>query len=629
MAHFYAHSAHLLLQVLDRKNSVKAIVSSQCPTPEYTLADQKRYLATVINVLAWRESLSQVISSADIATQGQCKASLGLLWKKYVKSQPKAGYNLESAVEILLLILAHDLILSPSKRLSLSSNHPATQYMSSNKARLQAELVKLQIRSGKTSIEQLRSDAELHEDPQEDDNQGWFARSEGKWKRGRWIRVNTRVGTLQEVVQWLHQQGFTPATSEDYIASAAEHENKDRKGKGKKAPYTKQYIIPNSDDNAHPPDLILLPMEATPLLVSSPIYTSGLIILQDAASCWPAWILLHRHLSTTGKMVVLDATASPGNKTTHLSSLLHQSSSKDVQLYALERDDKRFKVLVQGLKRAKCIKSPSATSATTSGLVQPYKMDFLSTDPNAAPWNTITHMLLDPSCSGSGIVNRLDWLTAATKRDNSSEENDVEEGQEGDDEQSRLQKLSDIQLKMIEHAFQFPSLNHFVYSTCSIHSIEDEQVVHRALQSVHAQGEYLTHSNKKRKQGQKHKRYQWKVVPRQHVLPGWQWRGVHDEDGDARQDEQTDQGMIRAHPYTRIDSNQEARGGTHVLRTNGFFACAFERIWIDGQDTDTKEEENVKIHTPDEPSGQPSARARKRARQKANQINKAAEHNQS
>jgi putative methyltransferase len=45
--------------------------------------------------------------------------------------------------------------------------------------------------------------------------------------------------------------------------------------------------------------------------------------------------------------------------------------------------------------------------------VSPRNSDFLATDPTDTAFTRVTHILLDPSCSGSGIVNRLDYLLGA------------------------------------------------------------------------------------------------------------------------------------------------------------------------------------------------------------------------
>lgn len=49
-------------------------------------------------------------------------------------------------------------------------------------------------------------------------------------------------------------------------------------------------------------------------------------------------------------------------------------------------------------------------------------------------------------------------------------------------EQARLASLASFQLRCLNHALRFPSLKHLVYSTCSIHKQENEEVVAACLQ---------------------------------------------------------------------------------------------------------------------------------------------------
>lgn len=37
-------------------------------------------------------------------------------------------------------------------------------------------------------------------------------------------------------------------------------------------------------------------------------------------------------------------------------------------------------------------------------------MSFLDVDPQSPEYSQVEYILLDPSCSGSGIVNRMDYL---------------------------------------------------------------------------------------------------------------------------------------------------------------------------------------------------------------------------
>jgi putative methyltransferase len=109
---------------------------------------------------------------------------------------------------------------------------------------------------------------------------------------------------------------------------------------------------------------------------------------------------------------------------------------------------------------------------------------------------TFTHhfssVLVDPSCSGSGIPSRLDHLVPTTP--------DAEN-------LARVKALSNFQLAILSHALRFSGAKRVVYSTCSIWEQEDEGVVMRILgkKELRAMG--------------------WRLESRQGVLPGWERRG--------------------------------------------------------------------------------------------------------
>ncbi|KAL3894759.1 MAG: hypothetical protein SGCHY_005087 [Lobulomycetales sp.] len=136
-----------------------------------------------------------------------------------------------------------------------------------------------------------------------------------------------------------------------------------------------------------------------------------------------------------------------GNKTTHLASLMKGTGT----IHALDADPRRLNILRSNAKRQghRCI--------------QPCLVDFLKTDPTT--YADVGFILLDPSCSGSGIISRKNGLV------------DTEEiGQE------RLESLAKFQLDALSHAMQFPGAKKIVYSTCSVHREENESVVEKALE---------------------------------------------------------------------------------------------------------------------------------------------------
>lgn len=51
-------------------------------------------------------------------------------------------------------------------------------------------------------------------------------------------------------------------------------------------------------------------------------------------------------------------------------------------------------------------------------------------------------------------------------------------------EAERLQQLSAFQTTILLHALSFPSIHKVVYSTCSVHSVENENVVERVLSKM-------------------------------------------------------------------------------------------------------------------------------------------------
>ena len=196
--------------------------------------------------------------------------------------------------------------------------------------------------------------------------------------------------------------------------------------------------------------------------------------------------------------VVVDACAAPGNKTTYLASLLENATP----VVAFDRDPKRMKLLQETLERC------GATCVETR------LQSFLDADPQSdALLKRATHILCDPSCSGSGMAQRLEWESEAPESLS-----------------QRLKSLSEFQEQVCCHALSFPSVQRMTYSTCSVHSEENEEVVLRVLKACP----------------------KFEVVP---LLPSWPHRGLSSFSCGPH--------CLRASPET--------------TETSGFFVACFQR----------------------------------------------------
>jgi hypothetical protein len=110
-----------------------------------------------------------------------------------------------------------------------------------------------------------------------------------------------------------------------------------------------------------------------------------------------------------------------------------------------------------------------------------------------------------------------------------------------DELQARLKPLSQFQRHILSAALRFPNARKIVYSTCSVHKEEDEEVVFDMLDT-------------------KEFKKKWKLDTRENVLPGWELRGMKEGFEDKKQD--VLEGMIRC----------DRKLGTH-----GFFVAVFVR----------------------------------------------------
>ena len=88
---------------------------------------------------------------------------------------------------------------------------------------------------------------------------------------------------------------------------------------------------------------------------------------------------------------MLDCCAAPGNKTQQLCQLVGKSG----KVIACEMDPKRYRLLSSRMDLLGC-----------KNIVDCKLQNFLEIDVEALPWKNVTKIMLDPSCSGSGMAHR-------------------------------------------------------------------------------------------------------------------------------------------------------------------------------------------------------------------------------
>lgn len=226
------------------------------------------------------------------------------------------------------------------------------------------------------------------------------------------------------------------------------------------------------------PDLLVLPHGTE--LHENALAAAGKLVLQDKASCFPAYILHGEHSDPVGmEGDVIDACAAPGNKTCHVAMLLHQQGARYThrRVFAFDRSPKRLELLKRRMK-----------IVGAEHLVEPCLQNFLDVDVQDLKYANVRSILLDPSCSGSGMTNRLDHLLdIASGHDEALEHDDGDDGEEGDNAEgertARVESLAAFQLEALTKAFSFPQVQRVTYSTCSIFQKENEEVVRAALGS--------------------------------------------------------------------------------------------------------------------------------------------------
>lgn len=384
----------------------------------------------------------------------------------------------------------------------------------------------------------------------------------------RYVRVNTCRTTGAELLRQL-QKSETPATDTATATSVA---------------------IPMATDPDVPNLLVVPPSFTGPLLSRlEQVSARRHVVMQDKSSCFPAMCLMDgmrrneialdsstsstsknkkkakgRGVTTTSTVQgdILDACAAPGNKTSHLAALLGEMTSSSAAatkrtVFALDRDNRRCKLLQSRMSDLVPTLPDAAASTDVSVVVQ--HCDFLSTQPCDYP--TVTAILLDPSCSGSGIYGRTETTTSTNNTKDKTQDDD-EHPQHNEQQQDRLTKLSGFQITALRHAMSFPTVASIVYSTCSVHYAENEGVVAEALHD---------HRN------------EWEIVAPS-CLSHWTRRG---QLATGRNDEDL--------PYLSKEESKCLIRANEKDQTNGFFVACLCRKSIESGETPQKETSAISL----------------------------------
>ena len=276
--------------------------------------------------------------------------------------------------------------------------------------------------------------------------------------------------------------------------------------------------------DAHVPDVLVMPPTSTTRGLLQPFVASNKIVLQDKSSCFSALCMVHgfddADTDKDGNSGdYLDACAAPGNKTCHLAALVAAQQSNDSKsststIHALDKNKDRFQMLQRRMKDL----APKNVNC--------HEFDFLTITQETKPFANVSAILLDPSCSGSGMAAHQNVDSYQMNRDPTHTDR-------------RIQSLARFQAKALTHAMvEFEKVNRIVYSTCSLYIEENEQVVQQVL---------ADHGD------------DWKLVAPK-CLTTWSRRGIETKGLTPEQA----QAMIRVDPTTD--------------ETNGFFVACFERI---------------------------------------------------
>lgn len=183
-------------------------------------------------------------------------------------------------------VLVHDLLFNSGG--IQAGDGPIKQAINRHKTRLQAELIKLKVRKGVQANDELAQP----EDPRASNIP-------------RYLRVNRNIWTTHDASRYYSSKGYVMDSSSPVPAKCVYNDSM----RMRLSPRFIQSIRNQYYIDEHVPDLFVFHPEHP--IHTDDAYSTGKMIAQDKASCFPALVLDPPTLDSAS---VIDATAAPGNK---------------------------------------------------------------------------------------------------------------------------------------------------------------------------------------------------------------------------------------------------------------------------------------------------------------------------
>jgi NOL1/NOP2/sun family putative RNA methylase len=167
-------------------------------------------------------------------------------------------------------------------------------------------------------------------------------------------------------------------------------------------------------------------------------HKQGLFFVQKSTSMIPPIVLEPEEHET-----ILDMSAAPGGKTTHIAALMNNTGI----IIANEPDRYRLNGLLHNVQRC----------SVANTIIINYSGEKIQ------PSFVFDKILLDAPCSGSGLIKGLTQRTQTTLKEWNP---------------NTIKRLAKLQRKLILHAFTLLKKGGtLVYSTCSLEPEEDEEII--------------------------------------------------------------------------------------------------------------------------------------------------------